>query len=310
MQALIPNPVSVVICTRNRGDSVVETIRSILGNSVSNFELVIMDQSENDLTDVAVQPFLSDSRVRYFRTNTKGLGVCRNLAIEKTVYDTILMTDDDCVAPPDWIANSSAIFQEFPQIGMVFGTVEAGSHDSALGYIPAYHPGGSYLVTSSRDKCKARGIGACMSLRKSLAISLGGFDEMLGAGGPFFSCEDGDMSVRMLLNGHPLYETDRVSVVHNGFRTWEQGRKVAHKDFLAIGASYSKPLKCGHWGFWVVPAYEFFAMAVLPPIKDLLSFRKPRGFKRITGFIHGFFVGLKTPVEKKTLLFRKEAQNS
>lgn len=295
--------VSVVICTRNRGTSIVETIKSILANERSQFELVIMDQSETDSTELAVKPLLEDSRVKFFRTKTKGLGICRNLALEQTHCEIVLMTDDDCIVPKNWIGKMVEIFEKRSAVALAFSAVDAGVHDSSLGYIPAYHPKGSYLVSTSYDKCKARGIGASMAFRKSVVVSLGGYDEMLGAGGVFFGCEDGDMSTRVLIKGHSIYETDEVSVLHNGFRTWEQGKSGSMGDFFGIGASYSKPFKCGRWDFWVVPAYEFFFMALVPPFKNLLNFRKPTGVKRIIGFVKGFSKGLRTKVDRDTLLF-------
>ena len=50
-------PVSVIVATRNRGDSIVNTVNSILANNYPNFELYVIDQSDDDLTEKAVEPF-------------------------------------------------------------------------------------------------------------------------------------------------------------------------------------------------------------------------------------------------------------
>jgi hypothetical protein len=45
--------------------------------------------------------------------------------------------------------------------------------------------------------------------------------------------------------------------------------------------------------------------ALWPPLSDLLHGRKPRGAARITGFLRGFYDGLRTPVDRRTLIFER-----
>jgi hypothetical protein len=132
---------------------------------------------------------------------------------------------------------------------------------------------------------------------------IGGFDPMLGPGSRFPSCDDRDIAIRALLGGHHIYETSTMAVKHVGFRTWRQGRQLARRDFLAIGAAYSKFLKCGHIKLVYIPAYEFIKFALWPPIRDLLHLRSPRGVVRITAFLEGFMEGLRTPLDKTTMRF-------
>jgi GT2 family glycosyltransferase len=247
---------------------------------------------------------LGDSRLRYLRSNTKGLGRSRNIGLSEARSEVVAFTDDDCEAPPDWLERMAQVFDENPQAAVAFCNVDAAPHDRDAGFIPAYLRTESKLLTTIKDKCRARGIGAGLAVRRPVVQALGGFDEMLGAGAIFPSCEDGDMAVRALLAGYHVYETHRVAVLHYGYRTNAEGRELSRRDWHAIGAAYAKPLKAGHWRFFVVPAYEFFVCALWPPLKDLLHLRRPRGIMRITAFLRGFVAGWRTPIDKKTLLFR------
>ena len=296
--------ITAVVCTRNRGSSLTGTISSLLTNTHPNFEIVVVDQSTNGETRQAILPFLQDERVRYVTQMAQGVGRARNLGLAEARGEIVAMTDDDCEVPSHWLATMAAIFEDQPQVAIAFCNVDPVPYDKTAGFIPAYQRSGSKILLSSRDKCSARAIGAGMAMRRSVLLSLGGFDEMLGPGGEFFSCEDGDMTVRVLLRGHSVYETDAVSVQHSGFRTWEEGRSMSRRDFFGIGAAYAKPLKCGHWRFIVVPAYEFGRHALWPPISDLLHLRRPRGLGRIGAFLKGFVQGWQTPVDPQTLLFR------
>ena len=296
--------ITALVCTRDRGAQIADTLASILASDHPQFELIVVDQSESDETARAVSPFLPDPRLRYLRSRTQGLGRARNVGLAEACGEVVVMTDDDCVVPRDWLAVMGAVFQAHPAVAVAFCNVEAAPHDAALGFIPAYCRMGSALLSSSLGKCEARGIGAGIAVRRESVLALGGFDEMLGAGARFPSCEDGDMAVRVLLCGGGVYETDAVAVRHSGFRTWEQGRLLARRDWVGIGAAYAKPLKCGHWRFAVVPVYELFRFALWPPLLDLLRGRKPRGLGRIAAFFQGFAQGWRTPVDPKTLLFR------
>jgi hypothetical protein len=152
----------------------------------------------------------------------------------------------------------------------------------------------------------ARGIGAGMAIRRSCVEKLGGFDNFLGAGGMFPSADDRDIAIRALLCGYQVYETARVAVEHFGFRTWEQGKQLARRDFVGIGAAYAKPLKCGRWDFLEVAIFDFLNEALLPPLRDVLKLRRPRGLARISSFILGFYHGLVTPVDKTSIRFIKK----
>src|SRR5687767_6803484 len=91
-----PLTVTALVCTSGRGDSVVETVRSILRPDSPCLELVIIDQSEDDRTETALEPFRADARLHYVRTTTKGKGVALNLGVEEAKGDIIAITDDDC----------------------------------------------------------------------------------------------------------------------------------------------------------------------------------------------------------------------
>jgi hypothetical protein len=151
--------------------------------------------------------------------------------------------------------------------------------------------------------CQGLGIGAGMALRRDFAVSMGGFDESFGPGARFPSADEWDIALRALLCGRHVYETSELSIVHDGFRTFEEGRKHSRRDWIALGAVCAKPLRAGHFEAAVVPLWLFSTKALWPPLSDALHFRKPRGVARIAAFVQGFGQGLGTKVDRKTLRF-------
>jgi len=295
--------ISALVCTCNRGRLAVDTVSSILANTHPNFELVVVDQSRDNQTREALRPFLADPRLKYLKVATIGKGNALNTGLRETKGSVIAITDDDCTVPPNWLETFASIFAAHPKVAVAFCCVEAGEHDRTAGFVPDYVRTGERTLTSIHDARLVQGLGAGIAVRRNMIEEVGGFDTMLGPGSTFPSCDDRDIAIRALLAHHHIYETSRIAVKHFGFRTWEQGRKLARRDFLAIGAAYSKFLKSGHIELIYIPAYEFTKYALWPPIRELLHFRQPRGIVRITAFVKGFIEGLRTPLDRTTMRF-------
>lgn len=297
-----PPPVTVLVCTRNRGDSIVNTVQTVLLNDYPDFELRIVDQSEDDLTESSLRPFIGDPRMRYLRTATKGLSVARNLAISTTQSEFIATTDDDCETPKNWLKELVAAFALDNRIGIVFGNTLSGPHDHNTGFVSSYVRHEPFLARNIFEKHRVEGISGCMGLRRSLWQRLGGFDEMLGAGALFKSAEEIDLTIRALIAGYYVYETPNVSVIHHGFRTWEQSRSIIQGYLYGIGAMFAKHLKCGHWSIIQVLLHLAWRWAFEHPVVDF-GHRPPR-WLRLAAFVQGFADGAAVPVERATGRYR------
>jgi glycosyltransferase involved in cell wall biosynthesis len=296
--------ISAVICTRNRGSSVVKALGTLLANTHPSFEVILLDQSDNNETACAIEPFHQDARLRYLHTTTKGLGVARNIGLSLAKAEIVAFTDDDCEVPPDWLEKIESAIWRYPRVALLFCNVLPGAHDKSKGFIPQSVRTNSVLVHSIRQKYNARGIGAGMAVRRDVVWhGLGGFDECLGAGGMFYSSEDIDLAIRVLLKGWWVYETNETAVVHNGFRTWAQGVELTRRDWTGIGATYAKALKCGYWQTAGVIAYEVISHTLLEPIVEVVEHRRPRGFKRFFYFWRGFNAGWHTPVDRVRAIY-------
>ena len=72
--------VTVVVPTRNRADHVAACVATILQNAGLD-ELIVVDQSDGLETRRALMNF-DDTRLRYVRTDTRGVTSARNIGIE------------------------------------------------------------------------------------------------------------------------------------------------------------------------------------------------------------------------------------
>jgi GT2 family glycosyltransferase len=285
---------------------VLETVLSILANTYPNFELVVVDQSKDDDTQEALKSFSADPRLLYLKSTIIGKGDALNAGLRVTKGSTVVMTDDDCTVPTNWLEKFASIFDEHPKVAVAFCCVEAGDHDRAAGFVPDYIRVGDRMLTTMHDARHVRGLGAGIAVRRDMIEKMGGFDPMLGPGSKFHDCDDRDIAIRALLAGYHVYETSSVAVKHFGFRSWREGPQLARRNFLGIGATYSKFLKSGRIQLMYIPAREFIKYALWPPIRDVLHLRPPRGIVRITAFTKGFIDGLSTRVDRKTMMFEND----
>ena len=92
-----PN-ISIVIITRNRAGFISRAIQSVLDQSFSDWELLILDDDSEDDTEKTVRDFADkDERIKYFK-NSPALGISKNrnkgLALARGKYIAVLDSDD------------------------------------------------------------------------------------------------------------------------------------------------------------------------------------------------------------------------
>lgn len=295
--------ITVVISTRGRAGVIQNAVRTILQNDHPDFEVILVDQSDDNLTTASLNPLLSDPRVRYLRSATRGRSAGLNAGIREARGALVLLTDDDCRVPSDWLRQFEAAFAVDDRIGIVFGNVLPAFQDPAVGCIPAYIRQGPFLARCIRDKHRVEGLGACMAVRHSVWQSLGGFDEMLGSGARFRAGEDGDLAVRALFAGQWVYETPAVHVTHHGLREWEQLPALIESYWFGTGAMLAKPFRTGQWR--IVPLLIRLAArwAFGHSMVGASLGRRPERFRKLRAFCRGFFTGAACRVNKRTGLY-------
>ena len=299
--------VSALVCTRNRPQSLLRTVRSLLRLSQNaEFELIVIDQSEGFETQ-SVLASEEDARLRYVRSSVAGKGAALNEGLRLAKGTIVVCTDDDCEAGHDWIVDMAAALEEQPKAAVLFCNVTAGPHDPNAGYVPALERTCDRRMSTVLAARHGLGMGAGMALRRDAVLSFGGFDETFGPGSRFPSGDDYDVSLRALLFGWEVYECARLSILHHGFRRLVEGREHTLRDWRAIGALCAKPIRAGYPAGIVLSVWLFSANALWPPILDILMLRRPAGRMRVVGFMRGFVEGLRTPVDPQTLSFQRSA---
>lgn len=111
---------SVIIPVYNRGNLLIETIKSVLVQTFRDFELIIVDDGSTDNTKDVVMPFLSD-RVRYFYQQNKRQGAARNLGIKHANGMFVIFLDHDDLWSPKLLESYYDIIRNKPDVRWIHG---------------------------------------------------------------------------------------------------------------------------------------------------------------------------------------------
>jgi glycosyltransferase involved in cell wall biosynthesis len=291
-----------VICTRNRPDLIGNAVSSVLANSYPDFDLLVVDQSDDDRTGAIVRGLAADHpNLRYLHTSTPGLSRAYNIGIREAPGDLLAFTDDDCIAPEDWISSIAAAMEGDPDAEMLYGQVMLpASLEDCTDVVPTLAIETSKRL-SRRDGFQIYGMGANFAARRSLFERIGGFDEMLGGGGPLKSSQDFDFQYRAYVGGAVVLLCPDVKVDHYGVRTLEQWKATLHSYGFGDGAFYGKHVRCGDLyaaGMLVRRLGRIAAREALNGIR-----RKPSMRRYLWSAIEGMRQSRRYPIERRTRLY-------
>ena len=180
---------SVVVPSYNTAPFIAQTIRSILDQTVSDLEVIVVDDGSSD-DSLAVIDAMRDPRVTCVQQHNRGLAGARNTGILLSRAETIGFCDADDVWYSRKAERHLAMMEANPQLGLTFSFSEYLSESGM--------PTGQLLVTrchqpTVHDLIRRNhiGNGSTPLVRKDAFRVAGLFDETLG------SCEDFEMWVRV-----------------------------------------------------------------------------------------------------------------
>ena len=94
--------VSIVMPSYNTAQFIKESIQSVLNQTYTNWELIIVDDCSTDNTDDVVKPFLADKRIKYLKNDTNnGAAISRNRALREGKGRWVAFLDSDDLWLPE-----------------------------------------------------------------------------------------------------------------------------------------------------------------------------------------------------------------
>lgn len=113
--------VSIILCFYNEEKYLAKAIDSVLAQTYSNFELIIINDGSSDSSDEIVKSY-QDDRIRYtVNKENKRLAYCRNRGLEFATGDYIGFFDGDDIMMPEKMEWQVRYLKEHEDIMLVSG---------------------------------------------------------------------------------------------------------------------------------------------------------------------------------------------
>lgn len=105
---------SVVITVYNKEKYIADTLKSVLAQTFTDFEVVILNDGSTDNSEAEILKF-KDSRIRYFSQENKGAAGARNAAISKAQNKYIALLDADDYWYPFYLEEQNKSIEAYPE---------------------------------------------------------------------------------------------------------------------------------------------------------------------------------------------------
>jgi glycosyltransferase involved in cell wall biosynthesis len=171
--------VSVVIPTYNRAALVTQAIDSVLAQTLTAIELIVVDDGSTDPTREALAPYAG--RIRYVRRTNGGAAAARNSGIAAARGELLAFLDSDDLFEPRMLEAALCTFERYPQAG---GVCTAERDLDARGVpgtrVHSKRSPGPYFTPAGMLRTDTRvGAGRPAVVRRECVARLGGFDESM-----------------------------------------------------------------------------------------------------------------------------------
>jgi glycosyltransferase involved in cell wall biosynthesis len=242
--SIIKPAVSVVLPTYNRAPLLGRAIRSVLGQSSGDFELVVVDDGSADETAEVAASF-DDPRVRYVRlARNAGAAAARNVGIRMARGRFLAFQDSDDEWLPPKLAKQMAVFERGPSgLGVVYSDMQRVWGDGTTSYLAAPDVLSGRLVSASVWFYQVCDLGVQSTvIRREWLDAAGHFNEELPA------LEDLEMFIRLSRLcafehlREPLvryYDTEGIS--KNRYAKWVSRKiilRLYYKELLARNPAF------------------------------------------------------------------------
>jgi glycosyltransferase involved in cell wall biosynthesis len=218
--------VSVVLIFLNEERFLEEAVRSVRGQTLADWELILVDDGSTDRsTAIARDLAVQDERIRYIehpRHENRGMSASRNVGVANSSAPYLAFLDGDDVWDPSKLAEQVDVLESMPDVAMVNGAVigwsswDSTSTEADRMYLTGgmadrrLNPPEAALTLYPLAHGDARGYGAGVDLlvRRSVFEAVGGFEERFR--GMF---EDQAFLVKVYLR-YPMYISSRVWLLY------------------------------------------------------------------------------------------------
>ena len=282
---------SFIIGTINRTRELKYCIESLLTQSYREFEIIIVDQSENDLTEKLVKSF-NEKCIIYNHVSFKGLSKARNYGISIATGEYICLTDDDACYDIDYLSMLKGYYEKEPNWIISGHMWDAVNKREFIDY-SRIREGEPLSVRDIIRKCPSPAI----TFPKCIVQEIEGFDENFGVGAKYGAGEETDFLLRAFWIKYDVIYCEDVRVQHPheyamiAVDEEAEDRKAFNYPY-GIGAMYKKQFVLGDKKKMMYPYVEQILKMIIKKIlhksrAELILKRFQEGFNSYNRELEG-----------------------
>lgn len=191
---------SVIICTFNRAHLLPRALDSVLAQTETSWEVIVVDDGSTDNTAEVVHRYLQLApNIRYMAHSNRGLAISRNVGIAAAIGDYVTFLDSDDWYAPDHLASRRAILAQHPDVELLHG----GCQIIGNPFVPDKH--NPERMLDLHDLV----VGGTFVFPRDFAIKIGGFP----AWSPYSI--DGDLFEELEKQGTRIVHTAHRSYIYD-----------------------------------------------------------------------------------------------
>lgn len=142
--------ISVITASYNYENYIRETIQSVINQSYTDWEMIIIDDCSTDNSVEVIKSF-RDDRIKLF-VNEKNIGLKETLklGIKEAAGDWIVFLESDDILKSDYLAKKIEIVQKYSNVAFIFNDVELFGDDATVKYVkPVFDLNNEYLASKT-----------------------------------------------------------------------------------------------------------------------------------------------------------------
>jgi GT2 family glycosyltransferase len=197
--------ICVIIPAYNASKTIQETIESVLNQTFTDFELIVINDGSQDAT-LEVVDRIRDHRLKVFSYPNAGVSASRNRGLAKATGEFISFLDADDLWTPDKLEGQLQALQANPQAAVAYSWTDyidefgqflySGKHPTVTGDVYSELLLNDFLENGSNPL-----------IRREALIQVGGFDESL------FGPEDWELFIRLAAR-YPFVVVPRSQILY------------------------------------------------------------------------------------------------
>jgi len=198
--------VSVIIPTYNWAGGIEKTIRCVLRQSISDLELIVVDDGSTDNT-AAVVNSIEDKRLKFYHKNNEGPAAARNFGLDEAKCQYIAFLDHDDQWPENFLEVMTNALNKNPEYNAAYCNITLIKNDGTT--IKSYKASKGKSGSLAKDLFLRGFIWTSATVMRAKALENCRYDPALNK-----SYEDGDFFLRFSLNNKFLFVKDIEVVKH------------------------------------------------------------------------------------------------